>query len=197
MDLRQLEQTLHYQWRPKHRLVVSFGPNLISTINWDHQGRVQDWLVNPWVNIDLTGRTQLAIGRGESFVLFRGRGFRAESNAFSFSTECLKWLAIYAFYEQGTNVNFFPTSGQMPFVANSEDGQLNLTFRPTFRIRFDQTYLYSRLATGKGSTPAGSPIQQPFLIITFSGQNLITNSTGSFHCGRISTTTLCSQTCRL
>jgi uncharacterized protein DUF5916 len=156
-DIRQVEQTLHYQWRPDRRLVVSFGPNLITTINWDHQGRLQDWLVNPWINIDMTGRTQLSVGRGESFVLFRGQGFRTGMNAFSLATEWLNWLTFYAFYEHGTNVNFFPDSGHEPYLTRADDGQINLALRPTSRMRFDQTYIFSRLRTRRGSTPPGVP----------------------------------------
>lgn len=157
VDIRQIEQFARYSWRPRRGRVVSFGPFGLALVNWDRRGRVQDWQVNPHFTIEFKGPTQLVVNPSKSLELFRNREFRKHSTTVFFSTEWLKWLTISGTYKQGTGVNYFPARGLAPFLANSIDGRLGLTLRPTPGVRFDQTYLYSRLTTGAGSAPPGVP----------------------------------------
>ncbi len=137
--------------------MVSFGPFGLALVNWDRRGRGQDWQVSPHFTIEFKGPTQLVVNPSKSLELFRNREFRKHSTTVFFSTEWLKWLTISGTYRQGTGVNYFPARGLAPFLANSIDGRLGLTLRPTPGVRFDQTYLYSRLTTGAGSAPPGVP----------------------------------------
>jgi hypothetical protein len=116
---------------------------------------VQDWSGGGDFSIFFAGATQLKVSRSEAFTLFENRGFRESSTNTSFFTQSLKWLAFSAAYGQGTDVNFFPGSGFAPFLANAENGSSGFSLRPVPRLHFDQTYIYSRLATRQGSTPLG------------------------------------------
>jgi len=156
VNIRQFSHFLDYSWRPERRRLVSFGPSAFTLVNWDRQGRVQDWIAQVGFGMFFTGQTGLEITRKDAFELFQNLGFRKHSTLLNFSTEWLKWLAISASYNQGTNVNFFPPAPLLPFLANQENGSLGFALRPTPRFRFEQTYLYSRLGTRKGSLPQGS-----------------------------------------
>lgn len=165
VDVRQTEHEAEYSWRPKRSRVVEFGPKMSALINWDRQGRVQDWEVEAQFEMDFSGQTGFEIEHEESFELFEGRGFRKRNTGFSFSTEWLKWLDVSASYNRGTNVNFDPAPGLQPFLADEVEGELRLTLRPTNRIRFDQTYIYNRLRTRGGSSPE-RPARRAFSTIT-------------------------------
>jgi hypothetical protein len=157
VDIRQIEQTSDYRWRPKNRAVASFGPAASVVVNWDRRGRVQDWLSSLGFGIDLVRLTTLTVSRSESFELFQDRGFRKNSTSVTFSTDWFKGLGIVALYSRGVGVNFFPASGLAPFLANSTDGRLGITLRPTPRLRVDQTYVYSRLSNRKDLMLIGAP----------------------------------------
>lgn len=154
VDIRQTEQFVRYTWRPQNRRVLSYGPSAFTVVNWNRQGRVQDWFVDARFNADFRGQTSLEVRRIETFELFQNIRFRKHRTASGFSTEVLKWLSFFADYSVGSNVNFFPASGLRPFLANVTNADGGFTLRPAPRIRFDQTYIYSRLSTRAGSTPA-------------------------------------------
>ena len=48
-------------------------------------------------------------------------------------------------------MNHKPPSGADPFRANAGEAELLLTFRPSARLRWDHTYLYSRLTALTGA----------------------------------------------
>lgn len=157
VDIRDMEYFIGYSWRPEHSRLVSFGPAIFALVNWNRAGQVQDWIVDSKFDAEFTGQTLMEIRRVEAFELFQNIGFRKHTTTLSFSTEVFKWLAFSSGYQRGTNENFFPAAGLLPFLGNFTTVRPGFTFRPSPRIRFDQTYLYTRLGTRTGSTPAGFP----------------------------------------
>jgi len=165
VDIRQSENQVGYRWRPEGRGIVSFGPTLTALANWDHQGRLQDWQTLPSFVMELPRLTTFGFDRYDAYELYQNLGFRQYQNHGYFATQWLKWLAITSAYSWGTGVNYYPAPGLKPFLADSSEGSLGFTFRPTPRIRVDQTYLYSRLATRNTDVPPG-----------FTGQPVIYNN---------------------
>ncbi len=155
VDIRDTEYFLGYAWRPENRRLLSFGPSVFTVINWNRAGQVQDWFVDSKFDATLTGQTSLEVRRIEAFELFQNIGFRKHTTMLSFSTQLLKWLTGFADYSVGSNPNFFPGPAQLPFLAHSSAADAGFTFRPSPRLRFDQTYILARLVTRSGSTPAG------------------------------------------
>lgn len=147
VDVRQIEQVGSYRWLPEHRRVISFGPSGSMLLNWNRSGRVQDWLISSVFGIDFIRQTSLLLEHTKSSELFRDREFRKSRTGITLSTEWFKWLSISGFYFNGTGINFFPAAGLTPFLASSNDARINLTLRPTSQVRFDQTYIYSRLSS--------------------------------------------------
>jgi hypothetical protein len=156
VDIRQTEQFVRYYWRPKNSHVLLFGPDVFTVVNWNRLGQVQDWFVDASFGADLRGPTGMGCRRIDAFELFQGHGFRKHTTDCGINTAWLRWLELTADYTWGSSVNFFPASGMSPFLANATSAKLGFTLRPNPRTRFDQLYLYSRLAGRRGSTPAGS-----------------------------------------
>ncbi len=166
VDIRQIVQFAGYTWRPKKGALQGFGPSVFTVVNWDRTGRVQDWFVDAKFDATLTGQTSVEVRRVEQFELFRDIGFRKHRSSLSFSTEMLKFLSIFADFTVGTSQDFFPGPGLPssagdpppplpPFLGNASSADAGFTLRPSPRFRFEQSYIFSRLATRVGSTPTG------------------------------------------
>jgi hypothetical protein len=155
-DIRQIEQYAEYRWRPRRGPVIAFGPNSYVRLNWNHDGRLQEWIVRYPFEVQLKGRTQVFVRRVESAEFFGGVDLRQHFHTINVTTEWLKWLAITEGFEWGVTPNYFPSADTVPFTGRSTSVSLGLTFRPTPRLRYEQTYLYSGLET----MSAGSVIFQ-------------------------------------
>jgi hypothetical protein len=166
IDIRQNNAFGGYFWRPEKSKIIDFGPTVSETVDWNHAGTLQDWGVGLGFQVDLTKQTTLSINRGEAYELFDNIGFRKHSTSLLLSTQPYKWISFSTRYTQGIGENFFPAQTLVPFQAflgNTRRLNLGFTLRPSSRFRFDETYIYSRLGTRDGSTPAGfSPGQNVF-----------------------------------
>lgn len=156
-DIRQLKNEVGYQWRPEGRVLVSFGPTLNTHIIWDHQGRLQEWEADAPFTFTFKGPTSLTFGHLAEFETFQGLKFRENASYVYFSTQRLRWVGIDATFVHGTNVDFFPGPGLLPFLARSDDATLGVTLRPTSRLRIDQTYIFDRLGTMSKQSVRGVP----------------------------------------
>jgi uncharacterized protein DUF5916/cellulose/xylan binding protein with CBM9 domain len=162
VDIREWKHSVSYRWRPEKSFPVSFGPGVTELVNWNRQGQVQDWSVQPNFAVELRRATTLQISRTEAFELFQGMGFRKNSSELTFNTEWYRWLALTADYSWGKGVNYYPGEGLLPFLARSTNGSLGLTFRPRPRLRLDESYIYSRLGAAREWLP--DPTVEPSAI---------------------------------
>ncbi|HJQ68392.1 MAG TPA: DUF5916 domain-containing protein [Blastocatellia bacterium] len=162
VDIRQTEHFARYTRFPKQSPVQRFGPSAYAVANWDRRGRLQDWTANVGFSAGFARQTSIFVQHSESFELFRDQQFRKRDVYFEFETEWLDWLAFSASYLRGRGVNFFPARERLPFPADTVNGQMQVTFRPTSRFSFEQTYIYNRLRTPGGldidDTPASTSI---------------------------------------
>lgn len=165
VDIREFEQYANYRWHPNKYGIISFGPSGFGLANWDRRGRLQDWHANAEFEIEFTGLTTLEVGHSESYTLFLDQGYRTSNTSVFFYTQWLDWLSMSGSYNAGTGVNFFPAFGLQPFRAESNGGGFGLTLRPSTRLRFDQTYIYSRLGRGL----------DPFVLDTFGNATIFNN----------------------
>jgi hypothetical protein len=46
VDIRKMEHFFEYYWRPKNGRVLLFGPDVTTSVNWNRQGQVQNWVVD-------------------------------------------------------------------------------------------------------------------------------------------------------
>jgi hypothetical protein len=163
IDIRQNNAFGGYFWRPDKSKIVDFGPTASETVDWDHNGVLQDWQAAVGFQVDLRKQTTFSINRGEAYELFGGTGFRRHSTSVLAATQPYKWISFSTRYTQGIQINFFPAPGLSPFLANSRRVNFGLTLRPSARFRFDDTLIYYRLGTRAGwTTPPFSPGQSVF-----------------------------------
>jgi hypothetical protein len=162
VDIRHTEHFAQYNWMPERRRLVSFGPWVSSSATWDHTERLQDWSVRAGFQGEFKGQTYLSASRVEQYELFQNIGFRRHATTAYFSTGVLKWLEGSASFGTGTAINYYPARGPSaaaganilpPFLADSTSAQAQLTIRPRAQLRLDETYLYTRLATGPAYLP--------------------------------------------
>jgi uncharacterized protein DUF5916 len=157
VDIRQLKNEVGYQWRPESGSLVSFGPTLSARILWDHRGQLQEWEMDAPFTFTFKGPTSLTLGHLREFETFQGLKFHENASYVYFSTQRLRWMGIDATFVHGTNINFFPGPGLLPFLANSNDASFGVTFRPTSRLRIDETYIFDRLGTMANQADQGVP----------------------------------------
>jgi hypothetical protein len=156
IDIRQNNALGSYLWRPTKGKIVDFGPGFSETLDWDHNGVLQDWQAVAVFQVELTKQTTLSVSRGEAYERFDGIGFRKHSGYVLASTQPYKWISFSARYTQGIGENFFPAPGLLPFLGNTRRVNSGFSLRPSSRFRLDETFIYSKLGTRAGSTPPGS-----------------------------------------
>src|SRR5260370_17003366 len=151
-----------YFWRPEKSKIIDFGPSVSETLDWDHNGVLQDWQAAAGFQVDLTKQTTLNISRGEAFERFDNIGFRRHSTTVLAATQPFKWISLSTRYTQGTQVNFFPAPGLLPFLANSRLVNFGLTPLPSPRSTFNETLNYYTLGMRTGVAPLFSPGKSVF-----------------------------------
>jgi hypothetical protein len=154
VDIRQMEHFVSYRWRPEGRRILNFGPDFTVMTNWNREGRLQDWEVEPGFYFELPRLTTLRVERAELYELFERIGFRKRQTSLELSTEWLKWLTFRTELEWGDDVNYYPAASLDPFLGKSTSRSVGLTWHASDQLRFDESYLYTRLGVRTGSTVA-------------------------------------------
>lgn len=147
--IRQTKHTIDYLWRPETEggLLLNHGPHFDYLRTWDQEGDLQDWYADLWYTAELTGLTNLNLGRTDYFERYLGFEFDYDINYLLISTEWFQRVNGSIVLKDGTSVNYFPAEGVDPFVGDYREVTFNLAFNPLSRLRFNYTYIYSDLAT--------------------------------------------------
>ena len=151
VDIRQVQHSTSYLWRPKKGPVIGYGPKLTLWRNYNRAGQVQDWEYVPSFAVELPRLTRFSAGFSQTYELYQGLGFRQRLALLDGKTEWFKWLALTASYTAGTGVNYYPAAGLRPSLADSVSVRAALTLRPAARMRLDETWIHSRLTTPRAS----------------------------------------------
>lgn len=131
--------------------------------NWDRKGRLQDWYANADFAMDWRGPTGIAFSRFEGFELLEGRGYRSHRTGLSFYTDKLRRISLFGTFGYGDAVNYTPGPGLTYFVGRSADGSFGFTLRPTTKLRWENTYIYSHLGLLQEMAPSSqSPVGSVF-----------------------------------
>jgi hypothetical protein len=147
VDIRQVQQFAMRRYHPKSKIVLSFGPNLYTNLNFDHRGVQQDWRVSPGFNVELARSTFFGGNHAVIFERFQNINFRRSNTGLGGHSEYFKRATIDASYGRSTSVNYNPAANLLPFLADERDIQVNLTFRPMSRLKLDEVYYYTALRT--------------------------------------------------
>ena len=154
VDLRAVSEYASYLWYPYGRRLLSFGPTVSVSADWDHQGQLQDWNVYPTFELNFPRHTSIKVATSRTHELYDGIEFQSNLQVLSGYSSLTKSLAISSSFTTGQEINYAPASGLVPFLGDSTSGSLGLTWRPDKRFRLDNYYYYTRLATGAGGQAA-------------------------------------------
>src|SRR6266436_3314720 len=78
-----------------------------ETVDWNHNGVLQDWGAGLGFQVDLRKQTTFSINRGEAYERLGNFEFRKHSTSLFFATQPYKWISFSARYARGTGENFF------------------------------------------------------------------------------------------
>jgi hypothetical protein len=145
IDVRQVEQTLRYYWRPQDGPVLYVGPEFTLTINWDRRGRVQDRIVDVSFGGNFKGPVNAGCRHVAALELFRDLEFDHRKSDCGAVAAWLRWLELSVDYGWGTGVNYVPVPGVSPFLAASRSASITATLRPGRRLRLAETSLHTGL----------------------------------------------------
>ncbi|MBZ5609856.1 MAG: DUF5916 domain-containing protein [Acidobacteriia bacterium] len=155
VDLRQVSQYVGYYFHPEGSKLLDFGPSLSFGADWDHQGRLQDRYSDAEFAMDFTGPVGFKLTRYDAYEFYLNQGFRYHNSGASFYANWIKWLNFNGSFQAGSGLNYTPANGLAPFVGSSQNASFGLTYRPTPRLRLDETYYFTRLGTRSGFLPSG------------------------------------------
>lgn len=177
VDIRQLDHSVSYRFRPKRGPVVKYGPTFDGFVIWDHTRKLQDWRIRPRFEVDFIGQTRIRVERSTAFEHYLGLDFDKARTSLSFESEFSRALTLATSYEWGTDINRRAVSGQPPAAAESRTADVSFTLRTGRHVAWTQTYLLTRLAT-----PAQAVPSTPFLFdhILRSKMNVYVNRVLSF-----------------
>jgi hypothetical protein len=97
--------------------------------------------------VDFTRRTGVSVTRYDAQERYLNRNFQYSTNGASFYASWVKWLYIAGSYTQGGGVNYYPPAGMSPFVGTTRNASFTLKVRPRPRLRIEETYYHSQLAS--------------------------------------------------
>jgi hypothetical protein len=155
-DVRHESHFVSYTFRPEGKILVSYGPQLFHSTEWDHQGTELDHYYEPGFFINLKANTNLAAWHGYSQQTLRpadfssltqNREFANDYTGINFSNTYFKLMTFNGNVNWQRQVNFSPVGSQAPFPANELSGNLNATLHPWNPLTIDNSYILERLTT--------------------------------------------------
>jgi hypothetical protein len=153
-DMRSASQYLLYQFRPESKRLLSWGPSVLVTPMWDHQGLPLHQYYDVGMLFELPGFTMFEVFQTGDQELLRTQDFASLSvnqvfshkrNGFFLGSQMIPQVNFQAKYMQGTGINFLPPAGAAPTLANLAQANVELTFRPLTPLKVQNSYLLERL----------------------------------------------------
>jgi hypothetical protein len=153
-DIRNVQNSFTYRFRPEGKRLIAFGPNFATQALWDHSGLRLDQDYNPNFTFEFSGQTFIDINylskrerlRPRDFPLPENRDFHPISKGISFRSNAIALVNINASFGWGSRINILPAGGNEPFLADYTDANLTLTVRPTPQLTVKNSYLLARLS---------------------------------------------------
>ncbi len=156
VDMKEMQHEAGYSWHPKDHKVLRFGVDLEAGAVWDYSNVLQDWSVEPGVEVELAGQTEFGVRHWQFFERFEDIEFRRHSTMLYGSSEWLSWLNLRGSVDWGGQINYYPSGGLAPFLAQSMGVEAGMTLKPIARLRLDESYIYAALSTRDDAVPPGS-----------------------------------------
>jgi len=156
VDVRSLDQTTGYRFRPLRPTLLSWGPDLLAGRSWDHAGERLDWYVMPRLALEWPRLTTLTVYYRASRERVRPLEVpwlretvdtRADRRGFDFVTNATKRVIGSLSLSQGDGINLTPASGTVPEAGRLLDITATASVRFSRALTADATYLLDRLSS--------------------------------------------------
>ncbi len=166
-DIREMNHTVSYRFRPKHGWLLDWGPTFVTDHIWDHTGLRLDTEYDSYLVFQFKRQAMLQLEPYSTFhqrlrpVDFQNLGFPGQNQSQDYNehysaiygtTAFLKQLIVSGNYAWGNLINFVAAASQ-PQLAFSDQASAGVTLHPITPLKIDNTYLFSRLKdkqTGHG-----------------------------------------------
>jgi hypothetical protein len=154
VDIRRLNSSYSYRWRPEGKTLIAWGPNVSVVSIWDHQGTRLERTFTPGMAFEFARQTNVNVFYAPGRELLRPQDFPGlkENRDFSprdigvtFSSAYFSKAIFSATFTRGQTINFVPPFGEEPFIADSLSRNIKVTLRPIKNLQIDNTYLETRL----------------------------------------------------
>jgi hypothetical protein len=155
VDIRDLNNSFDYRFRPKSGPVTSWGPGVFTDNVWAHDGTRLDTYYGPGLAVGFKGQSYLSFTPYTEFherlrpsdfpALTQNQDFHEHNSTVNFGTSYLRKLTVQGYYQWGDGVNFVPPTNQAPFLASADTANVLVSFLPVTGLKVDNTYLFERL----------------------------------------------------
>lgn len=152
--IRRLSHFSSFFFRPEDRALTSWGPEVSTYALWDHEGTLLEEsfeLSLEWNFISNTGfevnyrRSTEHLRPEDHPALDRIRDYETSTWDIEYRTDWVDWLQIDGNLWLGHQTNFNPPEGAEPEAGDWRSLRVTVGFRPTTRLRIDNTIIWSRL----------------------------------------------------
>ncbi len=153
-DMRDLHLSNEYQFRPEKNFLISWGPNLFLQRIWDQSGVRLDEIASLAFAFNFTGQTDIEVEHtlikerlrpADAPGIAEAIDFDRHNWNFEFQTGFVDEFRIEADLDIGTQINFAPTIGELPHIADHLSGEIEFNFLPMTQLRVDNNFLFFQL----------------------------------------------------
>jgi len=153
-DIRQVNHSVRWDFRPEGRHLISWGPRLRHEHLWDHSGVRLGDEYSMELDFQFRGQTSLGFGHfpelevlraGDAPGLTQNRGYHRNNSEVKFKSDYFGRLGFEAEYVWGKRINVDPAPGAQPELALRSQAEVAIIARPHTALRIDSAYIFFRL----------------------------------------------------
>lgn len=159
-DVREVNGSYHYFFRPHHSFIQEQGPHFYAERIWDHHGLPLDYYFNPSWSFNFADRTSFSANLSLGVDRLRPIDYPALTHnveypnntaGLNFYTSPLPWLALGGGYYQGSTINYSPPGGTGPGPVDVTSPNVNVNIKPFRDVFLQNSYVYTHFTTPAGN----------------------------------------------
>jgi hypothetical protein len=153
-DIRSVDNFFRYDFRPEGKRFISWGPRLITSHSWAHDGTKLDESYIPILQFEFVRQTNFSfyyapeseyLRPSDYSLLTQTREYHRQNKGVSFRSNYFSKVNVSSEYRWGQRVNFVPAPNQLPSLEDRVTASTNITLRPITPLVIDNTYLFEKL----------------------------------------------------
>lgn len=161
VDVRSIDQTATYRFRPPKGALLSWGPDVLLGRSWDHAGQRLDWYAMPRLAFEWPRLTTLTVYYRASHERVRPLEVpwlrepvdtAADRHGFDFVTNLSARIIGSVSMSRGDGVNLTPVGHGLPTPGSLFDVTTTASLRLSHTLSVDGTYLIDRLTDAVSNT---------------------------------------------